>query len=294
LVASKINILAAQSVRISQLMNNSRLLLVDDEASIRLTLGTILELRGYTVTAVGSVAEALAAIQNDSYDVLVSDLNIGQPYDGFMIASAMRRVQPKVVNVMITGYPAFETALESIRQQVDDYLVKPTDVDELVGLIEGKLQARKLEPEVHHKRAVQVVQDNRDIIIQRWMRTVEADKELGAVTVSKPQRRGHLPQFLDALVVQIEAHEPEVGEIAMDAATMHGKNRLKLGYSIPLVIREANMLERVIFEILQERLLEIKISRFVSDIVELSHSINQQLEVSIRAYLSVPLQPQAA
>jgi two-component system response regulator FlrC len=108
---------------ISQYMSNSRLLLVDDEASIRLTLGTILQLRGYQVTAVGSVAEALTAIQSDPYDVLVSDLNIGQPYDGFMIASAMRRVQPSVVNVMITGYPAFESALESIRQQVDDYLV---------------------------------------------------------------------------------------------------------------------------------------------------------------------------
>jgi hypothetical protein len=50
----------------------------------------------------------------------------------------------------------------------------------------------------------------------------------------------------------------------------------------------------VIFAILQERMLEIKISRFFSDIAELSHSINQQLEASIRAYLSAPLQPRAA
>ena len=269
-------------------MNKNRVLLVDDEASIRLTLGTILQLRGYEVTAVGTVPEALAAIQGAPYDVLVSDLNIGQPYDGFMIASAMRRVQPAVVNVMITGYPAFESALESIRQQIDDYLVKPTNIDELVDLIEGKLQARKLPPIAHHKRAVQVVHDNRDDIIQRWMSTVEADEELAAVTVSKPQRKGHLPQFLDALVVQIEAHEPQVSQIAMDAAAMHGTHRFKLGYSIPLVIREANMLETAIFELLQERLLEIKISRFFSDVCELSRSINQQLETSIRAYLSVP------
>jgi CheY-like chemotaxis protein len=78
-------------------MSKNRLLLVDDEASIRLTLGTILQLRGYDVTVVGSVPEALSAIQNAQFDVLVSDLNIGEPYDGFMIASAMRRVQPGVV-----------------------------------------------------------------------------------------------------------------------------------------------------------------------------------------------------
>ena len=269
-------------------MNNSRVLLVDDEASIRLTLGTILQLRGYEVTAVGSVPEALAAIQSAPYDVLVSDLNIGQPYDGFMIASAMRRVQPSVVNVMITGYPAFESALESIRQQVDDYLVKPTNVDELIDLIEGKLQARKLQPPVHHKRAVQVLHDNRDVIIKRWMDTVEADENLSAITMTKPQRKGHLPQFLDALVVQIEAHESEVGQIAMDAAALHGKHRFKLGYPIPLLVRETNILQSAIFEILQEHLLEIKISRFFSDICELSRSINQQLEASIKAYLSVP------
>src|SRR5579859_956677 len=277
-----------------KLMNNSRLLLVDDEASIRLTLGTILQLRGYDVTAVRSVPEALSAIQSAQYDVLVSDLNIGEPYDGFMIASAMRRVQPTVVNVMITGYPAFETALESIRQQVDDYLVKPTDIDQLVELIEGKLRARKMLPNVQLKRAVQVIHDNRDTIIHRWMCSVEEDEELAAVPVSKPQRKGHLAQFLDALVVQVEAHQPEVSKIAMDAAAMHGKHRFKLGYSVPLVIREANILERVIFAILQERLLEIKISRFFSDIAELSHSINQQLEASIRAYLSAPMQPRAA
>jgi YesN/AraC family two-component response regulator len=189
---------------------------------------------------------------------------------------------------MITGYPAFETALESIRQQIDDYLVKPTNIDELVELIEGKLHAKKLIPAVQHKRAVQVIQDNCDVIIHRWMLCVEADTDLAAITVSKLQRKGHLPQFLDSLLVQVETHEPEVGYLAMDAAAMHGKHRLKLGYSIPLMIREANMLERVIFELLQERLLEIKISRFVSDMAELCHSMNQQLEASIRAYLSNP------
>jgi ActR/RegA family two-component response regulator len=247
-------------------------------------------MRGYEVTAVGTVSEALAAIQNGQYDVLVSDLNIGEPYDGFVIASAMRRMQPKVLNVMITGYPAFEDALASIRQQVDDFLVKPADIEELVGLIEGKLQAKRLSSVIQHKRAVQVVQDNRDNIIHRWMLCVEDDKDLSTMRVSKPQRKGHLPQFLDSLVVQVEAHEPEVAGAVMDAAAMHGKHRLKLGYSIPLIIREANMLEGVIFQLLQERLLEIKISRFVSDMAELCRSMNQQLEASIRAYLAAPLQ----
>ncbi|HKR95127.1 MAG TPA: response regulator, partial [Candidatus Angelobacter sp.] len=73
-------------------MEQRRLLLVDDEPSIRLTLGTILERRGYQVTVAGTVAEALSAMQEEGFDVLVSDLNVGAPYDGFTIASAMRRL----------------------------------------------------------------------------------------------------------------------------------------------------------------------------------------------------------
>src|SRR4051812_11365754 len=112
-------------------MSKPRVLFVDDEPGIRTTLAAILEMHGFDVTTKGSVSEALKAIQKDSYDVLLTDLNIGQPADGFTLVSAMRRTQPLAVNVIITGYPAFETALHAIRAQVDDYFVKPADPEEL-------------------------------------------------------------------------------------------------------------------------------------------------------------------
>ena len=273
-------------------MENPRLLLVDDESSIRLTLGTILEKRGFEVTAVGTVSEALAAMQESPYDVLVSDLNIGQPYDGFTIASAMRRLHPKVATVMITGYPAFEAALESIRQQVDDYVLKPTDIDELVSRIEAKLQSRKQYRPGQLKRAVEVVEENRDHIIKRWMTMVEADPELTALPITRKERKGHLPSFLDALTIQVEAHNPALSVAALQAAALHGRHRLTLGYSVPLLVREARILGAVIFEVLQEYLLEIKISCLIPDMVALANSINAQLEQCIQAYIDA--QPQAA
>lgn len=267
-------------------MEQKRLLLVDDEASIRLTLGTILQRRGYQVTVAGTVSEALSATQEEQFDVLVSDLNVGAPYDGFTIASAMRRLHPRVATVMITGYPAFEDALESIRKQVDDYVLKPADIDDLVEKIESKLEERKQYSPGQQKRAVQVVEDNRDHIIKRWMMIVEADTELRSVAATKSQRKGHLLKFLDALTAQVEHYESFVGTAAMDAAALHGEDRLKLGYSIPLIVREARMLAEVIFEVLQEYLLEIKISRLIPDMVAISNSINSQLEKSIQAYLN--------
>jgi DNA-binding NtrC family response regulator len=59
-----------------------KVLFVDDEASIRMTLPHILRLKGYEVKATGTVSEALAAMQKDQFDVLIADLNIGQPGDG--------------------------------------------------------------------------------------------------------------------------------------------------------------------------------------------------------------------
>jgi DNA-binding NtrC family response regulator len=91
-----------------------RILFVDDEPSIRLTLPAVLEEHGFEVSIAGSVAEALSKINSSRFDVLLSDLNIGEDGDGFRVVRAMRSIQPKCVTVILTGYPAFESALQGI------------------------------------------------------------------------------------------------------------------------------------------------------------------------------------
>ncbi|HZQ70856.1 MAG TPA: response regulator [Terriglobales bacterium] len=125
---------------------SKRLLFVDDEQSIRLTLPPILESNGFQVWVASTVSEAIAEIQQREFDVLLSDLNIGSEGNGFQVVAAMRQAYPRCVTILLTGYPGFETAVEGIRQQVDDYVVKPADISLLVKLIHEKLEMRRNSP----------------------------------------------------------------------------------------------------------------------------------------------------
>src|SRR6202000_1386409 len=116
----------------------TRILFVDDEAGIRTTLAVILQQHGFDVTTAATVPEALEHLNHAEFDVLLSDLNIGEPGDGFTVVSAMRRIQPEAATIILTGYPDFESALTAIRNQVDDYVTKPADVKQLVHVLREK------------------------------------------------------------------------------------------------------------------------------------------------------------
>jgi DNA-binding NarL/FixJ family response regulator len=74
----------------------------------------------------------LAEIKSAQFNVLISDMNIGEPGDGFMIVKAMRKAHPNCVTLVLTGHPAAETALLAFRYQVDDEIV-----DSIVSKGEG-------------------------------------------------------------------------------------------------------------------------------------------------------------
>src|SRR5437588_3928121 len=186
-------------------MPGTRLLFVDDEPSIRLTLSSILEQAGFQVAVASTVAEALALITAQQYDVLVSDLNIGEPGDGFTVVSAMRRVQPEAVTFILTGYPAFETALRAIREQVDDFITKPTDIPELISSIQKKLTERKKSPQVATKRLTEIISEHKQQIVEGWLAEMERVPEISRVKLSRDQRVNHLPEVLDALIRGREA-----------------------------------------------------------------------------------------
>lgn len=261
-----------------------RLLFVDDEPGIRTTLAAILRQQGFEVTVASSVSEALNWIARQSFDVLISDLNIGEAGDGFTVVSAMRRTQPQAATFILTGYPAFETALEAIRQQVDDYFVKPAKVQELVDKIQARLNSPR--KEAHHieiRRLPDVLQEHRREIFSRWLAAVRGDRQIESTALSEQELTDQLPLLIDEIVIGETGQK--LSAKTVNAAQRHGSARFQQGSSIPSMIREARLLHEVISLIVQENLLAVEVSFLITDIMQIGETIQAFLEESIRSFL---------
>src|ERR1051325_8830558 len=121
-------------------MPNPRILLVDDNDSVRITLKDILEQEGFEVVVAAGVNEALALIAGSTtFDVLLSDLHMPGRGDGLTVVSAMRHANPDAVTLVLSGYPEMQAATDAILLQTDEILMKPLDVPSLVETIRKKL-----------------------------------------------------------------------------------------------------------------------------------------------------------
>ena len=267
-------------------MDRPRLLFVDDEPNIRLTLPEILKMHGFDVTAAATVPEALAAIHAKTFDVLIADLNIGQPGDGFTVVSAMRRTQPKAVTIIMTGFPAFETALQAIRSQVDDYVVKPASVDQLLSTIDDKLKNHTPAHQAPFKRVGTVLRENKQAIFDKWLRVCKANRELGSVRISDEERTDHLPQVFEELTDTLDRESSsEISKRAHKAAAIHGRKRYEQGFTLPMVHLERSLMRHIIYDMVQQNLLAVDISNLLGDLIQASDAIDVQVKRAVEAYL---------
>ena len=276
------NILAVYEMQDLQSVK-TRLLFVDDEQSIRLTLPAILEQQGFEVSVAASVPEALETINHSQFEVLLTDLNIGSPADGFILVSAMRRIQPSAATFILTGYPDFQTALEAIRKQVDDYFTKPADIPTLVSTLRQKVhRPRSGEPPC--KRVWTVILEKSDEILKRWLAEVSADSRLISLPMSESERIDGFPRLLNHLAKAIETGKTEVPPEVLSGAAAHGRDRFRQGYTIALLVTETRILNRVIVTVLQEDLLSMNLSTLIPEALKTSEYLETLLEESIRAF----------
>jgi ActR/RegA family two-component response regulator len=263
----------------------TRLLFVDDDAALRTVLGAALRRHGFLLTEAGSVPEALELISTQKFDVLLSDLNIGEPGDGFTTVSAMRRVQPDACTFILTGYPDLETAMRALRSQVDDYFSKPLQVEELVSAISAvRSGKRPSRPTVPSRKVSEILRDLAPNICELWLREVLEDPDLSAIPLTDAERSDHIPEMMEELIRRLEGPLDELSPIGTAAARKHGRTRYQQGYSIPQILRETRILQQVLSAKFQENLFGLDLSTLVRDILQIGESLQAEVEVSIRVY----------
>jgi ActR/RegA family two-component response regulator len=270
-------------------MSQTRVLFVDDDSALRLTLPAILKEAGFEVTVASSVHEALAAISSYTFDVLVSDLNIGEQSDGFTVVSAMRRTQPDAVTFILTGYPAFESALQALRAQVDDYFLKPTNSSDIVAAIRNRLQSRKTRQLHALRRAPELLREQMDAVLEEWVKAMEQDPAFAEVKGNSAEIRTQGSQLLRGLLEAASANERGNGDTpkSMALAVAHVRGKKERGYTPALFLKEAKLLRRSVMNMIKRNLLDVELSFVITDLETFTETLDDYVGDCLETYLSV-------
>jgi len=138
-------------------MNRADVLIIDDEAAERITLGEALRLEDYHVTLAASGEEALSLTKDEiPFDLVILDLKL-PGIDGLQVLEALHEAKPDLVVILITGYATLETAIEALRKGAYDYLLKPCPVEEILATARTGLA--ELKKERHRKTLISQLQD---------------------------------------------------------------------------------------------------------------------------------------
>lgn len=271
-----------------------KILLVDDNDSVRTTLSAVLAANKFRVTAAANVSEALHLIDEEAFDVLLCDLHMPGAGDGFTVVSAMRHTNPDAVTLVFTGYPALQEAMDAILLQADEILVKPMDVAAIAALIRTKLQKRGVRKSTNIERVASILERDNEATIARWLARVNLEPELTAIPLDDDRRTGHLPKLLEELVRRLRVPRSLGTKAISEAAALHGKIRQSQGYSVSMLVEESRVLQVSIFETLQKNLNTVDFSLLLMDVMTIADEVDSQLKQTINSFMEKAAEVHAA
>jgi YesN/AraC family two-component response regulator len=267
-------------------MAPARILIVDDDEMVRVSLCKILEGHGFEVTCAASVAEALKLITLHKYDVLLSDLHMPGAGDGLTVVSAMRHANPDAVTLLLSAFPEMSAAANAILMQTDEILVKPMKVDDLIEAIKQRLAKGPL-----HRRRVEtlasILERTASDSIDEWYAEVEKEDVLMAVHMSRERRCAHLPQLFRDLARRLLTFKPlGTKELLSESATRHGFQRRQQGYTASMMVEESRILQFTIFNTLQKNLATIDFSVLLLGVMTIADEVDSQLSQAMKSYIA--------
>jgi CheY-like chemotaxis protein len=276
-------------------MTQTRVLLVDDDEVVRMTLSGLLEHSGFAVTVAANVPEALRLISGPgAFDVLLSDLHMPGAGDGLTVISAMRHMHPKAVTFLLSAYPEMTAAVGAILQQADEILVKPMEISALVRAIRERMACgpRRV-PETETVAAI--LERTTAATIREWYTRVEAEAGLTSspggsgtpipIPMTCEQRCAPLPILFRDLVFRLRS-QSSVGMkgLVPSFAVEYGASRFRHGYTASMLAEEFRILQMTILQTLQCNLATMDQSALLVGVMTIADELASQLSRALKSF----------
>ena len=274
-----------------------RVLLVDDDAAVRAMVHEGLEHQGFEVVAAASVTEALRRITTERFDVLITDLHMPNPGDGFTVVTAMRHSQPDAVTLLVSGYPDTQGAMAAILLEADEIIVKPFEIGRLTELVNERMLNRRPNTELGKERVGVILHRCLISIIERWLARAKQSTEVNCLLLSDDERTGHLPKLVEDLARRLSQPNgvtKDSDATFSPAAVAHGKLRFVQGYTPAMIVHESRILQVTIFETLQSNLNHLDFSLLLPDVMTIADEVDAQLTQSMDSYMKLLRKSMAA
>jgi putative two-component system response regulator len=183
----------------------TRILIVDDEETIRLALRKFLRSRGYEVEIAGSGDHALEILGADAFSLMLCDVRM-PGMTGVQVVPQARRLDPDLAIIMLTAVNDAATATEVLSAGASDYLMKPVELADLQQAVDRALL----------KRGEQIEKRRLDLLIRQEvaLRTVELEQEKEALRLMSVSIAETLINAMEAKDVYLRGHSQRVAELA--------------------------------------------------------------------------------
>lgn len=187
-------------------MQKGRILVVDDDAFFRTVCSDILVNAGYDVKTASSGLEALSAIGNEDFDMVLTDL-VMPDMSGLDVLERTKQINTLIDVVVVTGHGSLETAVDALKKGAFDYIRKPLNEEELLHTVSGCMEKKKLlEENIEMRQALNLFEATRNIVA-----TIEINK---LFTISLDAMLQVVPA--DAGMLAFYEEGPEEGQKKLD------------------------------------------------------------------------------
>jgi len=139
-------------------MVNPKILVIDDDKSIRKIFRINLEEEGYIIDLAESGKEALRKVEDQRYNLALIDIKLDD-MDGTDLLESFQEKAPQMKKIIVTGFPSLQNAIQALNRGADAYILKPVKIDQLLKIIEEQLRKQQEEKEFSEEKMSRFIED---------------------------------------------------------------------------------------------------------------------------------------